>query len=264
VNRSIRILLPLLVLAFLAQARAQYMSSYGYNFNNPVSATCNSIMWSRMNSRMVYRTVLKRKGYTDAQLERMSSDQMEAALGGQKTAAAEAQKPVQAAATVFRPTGGRLLLPAMAKSLVKDREQQQALLEVFEQGMQGYEKEAAASGLKNDLAGAIVYLIGSSYYVFNDGREPDANGTEILARVLQRTLDTPEFRQVANADKQRFYEFAIGLGTYLGVSYQQAAAGNDQAWIGQLKEGAEAALKGFLKLDPKTVRITSSGLEVAR
>jgi hypothetical protein len=95
-----------------------------------------------------------------------------------------------------------------------------------------------------------------------NGLEPNENGTEIIARALQQNLNTPEFRQIADSDKQKFYKLMVGLATYLGVAYQQAVTSNDSRWIGQLKDAASASLKGFLKLDPTTVLITANGLEI--
>ena len=246
----------------LAPAWAQYTNSYGYSFNNPVSATANSIFWDKMNSRLIYRMMLKKRGYTDAQLGRMSTEQMLAILGGPAGVKTETQKPLPSPATKFRPAGKSLLLPAMVNSLVNDREQRRALLEVFEQGLKAYEKETASSGFQNDVAGAMVFLIGACYYVFNDGLEPNSDGTEIIARALQQNLDTPAFRQIADADKQKFYELMVGLGTYLGLAFQQAVTDKDAAQVKTLKDAAADALKGFLKLDPKTVRIAASGLEI--
>lgn len=259
-----RLLIPLLMLAVFAPAWSdQYTNSYGYTFNNPISATCNSMFWESMNSRLIYRMMLKKHGTTDAQLNQMTTDQMLAALGGKAAAQTETQKPVSNPATKFSPTSRYLLLPALTESLTKDPVQQKALLGVFEQGVQYYEKEAGPKGMGHDVAGAMVFLIASSYYVFNDGQDPNSDGTEIIARSIQHNMDTPAFRQIADSDKQKFYELMIGLGTYLGVTYQLAVNTKDAAQVKALKGVAADALKGFLKLDPKTVRITANGLEIS-
>ncbi|MBM3298076.1 MAG: hypothetical protein FJY83_10830, partial [Candidatus Aminicenantes bacterium] len=214
--------LPLFLLAAYGPARGQYTNSYGYSFNNPVSAACNQIIWDRMNARLVYRSMLKKRGYTDAQLGQMSTDQMRSLLGGQSAAQAEAQKSSATAATKFKPSGKRLLLPAMAGSMAAAPEHQQALLEIFEEGVEAYEAEAKRSGFSNDVAGAMMFFIGASYFVYHDAREPDENGLEAIGRALQQNMDTEDVRQISNADKQQFYELMVGLGTYLGVAYQQA------------------------------------------
>jgi hypothetical protein len=259
-----RFLVPLFFLTIVGSAWGQYTSSYGYTFNNPISASCNSIVWNRMNSRMTYRNMLKRRGYTDAQVGQMSTDQMLAILGGQTTAQDEAKKSLPNSVTAFKPAAQYLLLPTLAKSLVTDPEQQNTLIEVFDAGIKAYENEAAASGFSHDIAGAMTFFIGTSYFVYHDAQEPDENGLEYIGRALQQSLNTDEVAQISDADKQTFYELMVGLATYLGVAYQQAVADNDNNLAAQLKQVAADALKGFLKLDPDTVRITADGLEVAR
>lgn len=245
-------------------AQAQYTSMYGYSFNNPISASINTMIGMRLNARMTYRTILERHGYTDEQLGQMSTDEMVSILGGSAKANQEAAAtpPAATPASRFKPTNRRLLLPSLADSLVQDLEQRAALLEVFEQGLRAYEQEAAADGLVNDIAGASAFFIGTAYYVANDGTEPDENGLTIAARQLQQLFDTPEMRQQPDAEKQRFYELLIGLATWLGLSYQLAAAENDTAQLQMLKGAAKDALKGYLKVDVSKLRITPRGLEI--
>ncbi|MCX6560295.1 MAG: hypothetical protein NTZ26_07250 [Candidatus Aminicenantes bacterium] len=259
-----RFLIPLLLLAALAPARGQYANSYGYTFNNPVSASCNQMFWDKMNARQTYKALLKKKGYSDAQLERLSTETMEALLAGKEGKAAETPAMAAPAATRFKPARSRLLLPALAGSLGTTAEQKKALTEVFEAGLEGYEKEAASSGLINDVAGAIAYFIGVGYYVIHDGDEPDGDGLEAIGRTLQHTLDTPPFRSIADPDKQKFYELMIGLGTYFAVAYRQAAEGGDAKAAAVIKDAASESLKGFLNLEPSTIRITREGMEIVR
>jgi hypothetical protein len=262
-KRIVNLLFVALFLALLAPAlSAQYTNSYGYTFNNPVSASANAIFWSKMNARLTYRMMLKKRGYTDEQLGKMSTEQMEAILGG-AAAAPEAKKAISGAPSKFRMAASYLCLPDLVKSLTDNQEYQKALLEVFIQGIQGYEKEAAPDGFDHDVAGAMTFFIAAAYYVYRDGEEPNGDGTTFIGRAIQEALDTPEFRQVTDADKQKFYEFMIGMGTYLIVAYKQAATAEDIKTAGQLKSSAADVLKAYLKLDPMTVRITAKGLEVA-
>jgi len=257
-------------------ALAQYRSAYGYTFNNPISASVNTMLWNKINAGLTYRSMLKKRGYTDAQLGKMSTEQMLAVLQGKaaaspggaaRPAAASpggAARPAAAPATRFQPARRSLLLPAMTKSMLKDPKQQRALLEVLEKGVQEYEVNAKKSGFPHDVAGAMAFFIGASYLVYNQGRSPDDKGLDLVAGALQRTLDTPEMGRVSAADKQRFYELMVGLGTYLAVAYQQAASKGDKAQAAELRDAAGAALKGFLKIDPDKVRITAAGLELAK
>jgi hypothetical protein len=239
---------------------AQYTNSYGYSFNNPVSATANAMFWDKMNSRLLYRSMLKKKGYTDEQLNAMSTEQMLALLGG-AAAAPDAKKAIPGAPSKFRMSGQYVLLPDLVKNLTPNAEYQKALLEVFIQGVQAYEKEAAPDGFDHDVAGAMTFFIASAYYVYRGGEEPNGDGTTFIGRAIQQNLDNPEFRSISDLDKQKFYEFMIGMGTYLIVAYKQASGSDDLQTAGQLKSAAADVLKGYLKLDPMTVRITANGLE---
>lgn len=249
-----------------APAAAQYTSAYGYSFNNPISASLNTMMWDRVNQRMLLKSMLRRHGFTDAQIDKMSSDQMLAALGGAKKAAeAVKQAPTPAtAATKFKPAKKQLLVPTLIASLTKDQAQRQALKEVFDAGFQAYEAEAAKEGLDHDVAGATAFFIGVAYTVFHDGQEPDDDGLTLFARQLQQSMDTPEMKKVAAADKQKFYELLVGLATWLLAGWQSALQTNDEPFKAQLKEAAGGVLKGYLKLEPEQVTFTAAGLELAK
>jgi hypothetical protein len=69
---------------------------------------------------------------------------------------------------------------------------------------------------------------------------------------------------ISAADKQKFYELMLVLGTFLMASRQQAVSDGDTATVASLKSAAGDALRGFLKLDPASFRITSNGLELIR
>lgn len=258
-----------------APVRAQqFRTLYGYTFNNPVSAQIsthlsNEIFWGTMQRRQLYRVVLKKKrGLTDAQLDAMSADEMQrlvdadrdrggGAVGAQSVAAGAPP------ASRFKPTGARLFLPDMVKSLTQDAAQRGALTQVFEAGIKAYEVEAKKRGLVCDIAGSIAFLIGGAYTVYRDGEAPDDAGLETIARGLQQTLDTDGMRRAPAAEKQRFYELTLALGTYLLASREVAVQTKDADFAATLKTAAGDALKGLLKLDPARYRITANGLEPA-
>ena len=245
-------------------ALAQYTNSYGYSFNNPISSSINQMMWDKMNQRLLLRTMLKKKGFTDERLNQLSTDQMIASLGGSQQAADDAKKLPVAAATKFKPAGKRLLVADLAAALTKDAEQQKTLREVFAAGLKAYEDEAGKEGLSNDLGGAMAFFLGTAWFIRHDGQEPDENGLTLVARQLQQVLDTPELKKVADADKQRCYELLVGMATWLVVSWQQAAESGDGALKAQLKEAAGGVLKGYFKVEPSQVKITAAGLEIAK
>ena len=245
-------------------ASAQYSNSYGYSFNTPISASLNQMSWDSLNRRLLLKSMLRKKGFTDEQMNAMSTDQMVANLGGGKQAAAEVKKLPTTSASKFKPTSKRLIIPALAAALGKEPEQQKVLLQIFEAGLTAYAKEAGKEGLANDLAGAMAFFLGVSMMVTHDGVPPDDDGLTIVARQLQQNFDTPEMKKVADADKQKFFEFMVGMGSWLIASWQSAVETNDEALKAQLKDAASAVIKGLLKLEPSQVQITSGGLQISK
>jgi hypothetical protein len=243
------------------EARAQYANSYGYSFNNPVSASANAMFWNSMNARAMYRAMLKKRGYTDAQLDQMSTEQMKALLGAEASAPGAKTAAPGRLASKFTMGKTYLLLPDLVSNLSSDPKYRKALLDVLIQGMQAYEKDAAPDGFDHDVAGAMTFFISSAYYIYREGEEPDDTGSTIMGRAIQQRLDTPEFAKIGDADKQKFYEFMIGMGTYLLLTYKQAVEEKNAEAEGVLKSIAADTLKAYLKLDPETVRITANGLE---
>ena len=245
-------------------ASAQWTNSYGYSFNNPVSASVNQMIWDRINQGMLLRMMLKKKGFTDEQLKGLSNEQLLAKLGGAKKAAEESKTVQLGNASKFKPAGKRLLVNELATNLSKDPAQQKVLRELFEQSIKAFEAEASKEGFANDLAGATAFFLGTAYYVFHDGGEPDPDGLTLVARQLQQVFDTPEMKKAPDADKQKLYELLIGMAGWLGVTWQVAAKENDEALKAKMKETAGSILKGYFKLEPQQVQITAAGLSVAR
>jgi len=257
------IVLVLAAAGMAPEARAQYTNSYGYSFNNPVSASANAMFWNSMNARAMYRTMLKKRGYTDAQLDKMSTEKMKALLGADASALEAKTAAPGRTASKFTMGKSYLLLPELVNNLSSDPKYRKALLDVLVQGIQAYEKDAGPDGFDYDVAGAMTFFIFSAYYIYREGEEPDDKGSTIMGRAIQQNMDTPEFAKIGDADKQKFYEFMIGMGTYLLLAYKQAVEEKNAEAAGVLKSIAADTLKAYLKLDPATVRITANGLEGA-
>jgi len=247
-----------------AQFSNPYTNSYGFRFNNPISASLNQMMWDRINQQMLLKSMLRKKGFTDAQLNGMSSDQLLASLGGGKQAAEESKKVPAPAASRFKPSVKRLLTPALAASLTKEPEQQKVLLQIFEAGLTAYATEAGKEGLGNDLAGAVAFFLGAAMMVSHDGVAPDDDGLTLVARQLQQVFDTPEMKKAPDADKQKFFELLVGMGSWILASWQVAVETNDEPLKAQLEEAAAGVIKGFLKLEPSQVQITAAGLQISK
>lgn len=267
-----RALLVFLALGGLfAVANAQYTSYSGYSFNNPVSATVSNMVWERMNARLIFRSGLKRKGFTDAQLSGLSLDELKEAyrtgkIPGKKPASppkpADPNKPAspRVPATRFKPTGQRVLLPDLINGFTTDEQHRSALASMFRASFEAFEKAAAKEKMENDVALAIAYFT-SAAFLLQDGKAPSDEATNTLARAIQIGLDTPEYRKIADLEKQKFYEFMVTMGSYLAASAAEFTGEADKPAREGLKNAAAEVLRKFLGIDPEKVKLSPNGLE---
>jgi len=257
------------MLGLAAYASAQWTSGYGYSSFNPLSGTINTLSWDSYNSRLVYKIGLKEKGFTDAQLENMSTDELMKAYYGAGIAkkqmdeedGKEKKAPIAAKgafATQFKPSGKRVLMPAIIDSLTEDAGQRKELVKIFGQTMDAYEAEAKKANLENDIAGAIGFFAGMAFMV-QDGQVPDEDGMSFLTLAIRSELNTPEIKKISSLDKQKFYEFMLTMGSYLLLS-EMSLTEEDKDTKAALKDVSKDVLIKFLGIDPSKVMLTSDGL----
>lgn len=249
-----------------AAASAQFTSNYGYTFNNPISASLNTMMWDSMNTRQLYKIGLRRRGFTDAQMNNMTTEELKAAylrVGASKSSAragSSSSTPTRAAApsnpaTRFRSSGKLVLVPQVVASLSSDQAQQRVLTAMFADAIKVYEAEAKAARMDNDVAGALAFFASVAFYL-QDGSENE-KGTEALANAIRESLDTSEYRSIPDIDKQRFYEFMLTMGTFLFASAKDA----DAETMTTLKDVSADVCSKFLGgLDPRKHRLTDDGI----
>ncbi len=246
----------------ISAVHAQFQSGYGnWNFNNPMSATLNKMTWDSMSSRLIYKTGLKRKGYSEAQLDKMSTDELkEAYIGGKLKPTASSPttakpKPPAKPATRFVPTKTRVLMPLFVDSLTQDSAQRKELKTAFEGAIRAYEKEAANAKLPNDMAAAMAYFVAATYELRNEA--PTEQAANLLVAAIQLTMDTPELRKVADIEKQKFYEYMVTMASYLAFAKTSLT---DESQLKALQSAADKVLKRFTGIDPDKVMLTENGL----
>ncbi len=217
--------LPLAVPAIGAPITTQWIGASPFNvgFNNPMSAWANQTMWQSTVASVAMREPLGRMGYSSEQLDKMSSDEMIAALRGGKAGAGSPPAPAPVAppsrpvvpivsinpsvvptktvagkgelaglvfpatsATKYQPTRGRLGVRQLVDALTNDPTVRRDLTALVEAGLKEYDREAAADGLVNDVAGSMAYFVGVCSYVVNDGAVPDPEGLALVGGCCNR------------------------------------------------------------------------------
>lgn len=252
-------LLSLVISIGIASAQS---SSFGYSNANPVSSTLSHLQSESFNSRLIYRVGLKRKGYTDAQLGQMTTEELRIAyLGGKVPGKPPARKPSvektsMPPATKFKPTSKRILMPRIVDSLTEDASHRKALKDLFSEQLNAYDAEAKREGFQNDIAGAIAFFAGVAFHL-QDGAEISDASVKVLARAIQVGMDTPAVRKVSDKEKQEFHEFMVTMGSYLLVASKEV----DADTRAQLRQVSADVLKKFTGIDPQKVRLTGDGLE---
>jgi hypothetical protein len=269
---------------------------FGISFNNPMSAFANSLMWQNTNASIAMREPLKNMGYSEDQIDHMSADEMIAALRGGKVAGSAAPIPPAApvaspppavltfnpvvsttktqtakgelaglvfpvtTATKFVPAKKRLATKQLVSALSPDPAIQKTLNDVVEAGLKGYDQEAAADGLINDVAGSMAFFVGTCELISNDGKEPDPEGLALVARILQQQFENPKVKKVSAAEKQKMHEFLVGFGSIVLATYFASVETKDLVTISALKDGCNNFAKNMLKVDLTELEITGFGL----
>ncbi len=164
-------------------------------------------------------------------------------------------------ATKFKPTRGRLAVNQLVSELTTDPAVVKDITALVELGLKEYDREAAADGLVNDVAGSMAYFVGSCSYVINDGTAPDPEGLALVGRMLQQLLENPRVKKVSSVEKQKLHEFLVGFGTIVLGVYEVSAESKDTATISALKDGCYSFANQTLKLDLRQYQITGFGLE---
>ncbi|MBP6002584.1 MAG: hypothetical protein KA746_04020 [Pyrinomonadaceae bacterium] len=163
----------------------------------------------------------------------------------------------------FRPTPGSKNLETIASEIGKTPDERAALLEIFTQTKMGFEQEAAKTGAKNNLAGAMTFLLATCVTVFNDAPEPSDEITEKLFRGLNAMLDsTPEMASAPAKDKEFLYDTYISFGGMVLAGYIEAKQSNNKELLDQFRVIAGGLVQQTFGVDPTKVRFDPQGLQI--
>ena len=265
----LRFLLVFASIALVGLASAQY----GYSATNSNSAMYSQRAWDRMTERTLMRGALRRHGYTDEQIQKMTLDEFYAAFEKLKSGSAapantspttpskpaKPAKPAPPSATKYTSTGKRMVLESVVKAMATDKEQQVALRMLFTEGLKMFDAAAKEAKMDHDLAFAMAYFVAAAYGL--EGDEVADKTVLVLADSIQDIFDQPEMRKAKSDEKQAFSEFLAIMATFLIASKEQLDPAADAETLNGLKETSRGVLKQFLKLDPARYKLTEHGLE---
>ena len=163
----------------------------------------------------------------------------------------------------FRPDPSDATFPKLANALGDTPEEKALLKEITEVVKASFEKEAAAKGWKNNIAGAFTFFLITTSTIYHDAEEPrDETVRAIYDAVNQKIDDIPEFATASNKDKQALYNMLIGFAAIPLATYTEGKENGSKETVEVASKVAGELIKMVLKVEPDKVKFDDTGLKV--
>jgi hypothetical protein len=145
---------------------------------------------------------------------------------------------------------------AVADALGETPEEKALIRKIYAGTKSAYEKEAAAKGWGNNIAGSLTFFTITAMTVYHDAEEPSDDAVATYYQVVNSTLDEmPEFAKVTNKEKQAFHNTMIAFGGLLLAGYIEGKQGNSPETVKVYSQLAGMLIKMVLKMEPDQLKI---------
>lgn len=271
VRLSFKLALAIAVAAIASQAQTYNSNSGGYNTGygtvygtfGLAQATQNMYNTMQMNMQraMMRSAMIKRHG-----LPAVEKAEREAAGSGrsQTTSSGITVSPPRVVRNYgkFRPDATVNTGKLLGDTLGTTPEEKALLNQIYTAVKASYDKEAAAKGWQNNMAGALTFFIVSSVTVFHDAEEPSEDAVSALYEAINQTLDEiPEFGKMPNKDKQAFNNVLIGFAAIPLATYSEGKQNGDAATLKVAGQIAGQLIELVLKTKPENVRFEGGSIK---
>lgn len=163
----------------------------------------------------------------------------------------------------FRPDAKVDTGKALADNLGDTPEAKELIKKIYTATKTFYEKEAAAKGWKNNIAGGLTFFTATAMTVYHDGNEPSADAADKYYKAVSGALDEmPDLAAATNKEKQAFNNILIGFSGILLGSYSEAKQNNDAAALANSKKLAGMLIELILKINPENITIENNQIAV--
>lgn len=157
---------------------------------------------------------------------------------------------------LFRPDATVDTGKAVADALGDTPEEKALIRKIYAGTKSAYEKEAAAKGWGNNIAGSLTFFTITAMTVYNDAEEPSDEAVATYYRIVNSTLDEmPEFAKVTNKEKQAFHNTMIAFGGLLLAGYVEGKQGNSPETVKTYSQLAGMLIKMVLKMEPDQLKV---------
>ena len=158
----------------------------------------------------------------------------------------------------FKPANHWLFLPELAKQLSSNETERAAVYELFDRGAREANRLLATEGADNEVAAATAFFM-SQLWQFARQRELPGADVDALHAQIVAALAGPGVAAMSDADKQRYWEYCIGLPVFvLGM----AEVVTEESAKADLRTIAAAGFDALLGVKPDVVDIGPNGLVV--
>lgn len=151
----------------------------------------------------------------------------------------------------------------LANALGDTPDEKKLIASIYTETKAAFEKEAAAKGWKNNIAGALTFFIVGTSTVYHDVAEPSDDAVEVLYQAINQTIDeVPEFGTMSNHDKQGFYNTLIGFTGIALATYTEGKQNGDAATVKTAGQLAAMLINIVLKTDPEKIRYEDGQMRI--
>jgi hypothetical protein len=154
----------------------------------------------------------------------------------------------------FRPNPRASSISTIVDTLGETAEEKALLKQVIGSVKATFEKEAAAKGWNNNVAGAMTFFLAATVTIYHDSAEPsDATAASIYDAVNRAIDEVPEFGRASDTDKQQIYETLIAFGAIPLATYTEGKQNGSAETVESARKLAGELIRIVLKTDPETI-----------
>lgn len=246
----------LFIFVFLATvaARAQTPNAWGYNTGYGTVYGSFGLAQTMQSMYNVARAQSQTSATRSAEIKRSAETSSPAQMTS--SPAKEARLPVVRNYGRFRPNPTVDTGRSLADALGDTADEKTLIKNIYATTKTVYEKEAAARGWANNVAGGLTFFTLAAVTVYRDVEEPSSDAAAAYFDVINAALDeTPGFGTVADKDKQGFNNMLIGFSGILLATHAEAKQNNDAAALATSRKLAGMLIELVLKTNPENIRI---------
>jgi hypothetical protein len=213
-----------------------------------MSATLSQMMIDRMNQRMLERRLAAKR--TGRPVDPRST------MTGVPKPAADTNAAVR-----FKSTGTRIKVVPIVREFGGPPAQQEQLRTMVTGILDGWDRETAAGGMKNDLALAFAAFTAFSVAAYRgQPLPPDDKLLELRNLFAEAMVASGNLGSITDRQKQEMHEILIIFGTLAYSGWSEAVRTGDAASADAFKKLGAANLQTVLGIKPDDISIGPEGL----